>query len=78
MPAPAMNDVQRAAIAKAEASMAPALELYEQRCYLWRLSCKLPLRDLKRLNDLLKKLSDDDLREVARFAEGLAEFDARL
>jgi hypothetical protein len=78
MSAPAMNDVQRAAIEKAEASMRPAHELYEQRCYLWRLSCKLELRDLKRLNDLLKKLSDDDLREVARYAEGLAEFDARL
>lgn len=69
-----MNDVQRSAIAKADASMAPALKLYEQRCYLWRLSCRLPLRDLERLNALLGKLSEEDLREVARYAEGLAEF----
>ncbi len=54
--------------------MRPALKLYEQRCYLWRLTCRLPLRDLIRLNFLLGKLSDDDLRQVAAFAEGLAEW----
>lgn len=69
-----MNELQAAAIAKANASMKPALDLYEQRCHLWRLSCRLPLRDLKRLNALLAKLSDNDLRMVATFAEGLAEW----
>lgn len=69
-----MTEIQRAAIAKADASMAPALKMYEQRCSLWRLTCRLPLRDLERLNDLLGKLSDEQLREVARYAEGLAEF----
>jgi hypothetical protein len=69
-----MNDVQAAAIAKVDASMKPVHDLYEQRCYLWRLSCRLPLRDLQRLNALLAKLSDDDLRMVATFAEGLAEW----
>lgn len=69
-----MTEIQRDAIAKADASMAPALRMYEQRSYLWRLTCRLPLRELERLNDLLGKLTDEQLREVARYAEGLAEF----
>jgi hypothetical protein len=66
---------QKAAIDKADEMMRPALELYEQRCYLWRLTCRLPLRDIQRLNGLLKVLSDDDLRQIAAYAESLAEFD---
>lgn len=69
-----MTEVQSAAIAKANASMKPALDLYEARCWLWHLSCRLPLRDLQRLNAILARLSDNDLRMVATFAEGLAEW----
>lgn len=69
-----MNEIQAAAIAKANASMQPALKLYDQRCWLWRLTCRLELRDLVRLNGILAKLSDDDLKAVASFAEGLAEW----
>jgi hypothetical protein len=69
-----VTDVQQAAIAKADASMKPALDLYRARCWLWHLSCRLPLRDLERLNGILAKLSDDDLKRVAVYAEGLAEW----
>lgn len=69
-----MNDVQKAATDRANEIMRPAQELYDERCRLWRLSCDLPLRDLRRLNQLLAKLSHDDLRQIARFAEGLAEW----
>lgn len=69
-----MTEVQQAAIAKADASMKPALDLYRERCFLWRLSCRLPLRDLERLNGILRQLSDDDMKRVAAFAEGLAEW----
>lgn len=71
-----LSPAQRAALEKADASMKPALDLYAARCSLWRLSCRLPLRDLVRLNQLLSKLSDDDLRQIAAYAEGLAEWNA--
>lgn len=48
--------------------------LIEERFWLWRLSCRLPFRDLERLNGILRKLSDDDLKRVAAYAEGLADF----
>lgn len=75
---PELTEVQAAAIAAADAKMERGLGLYEQRRLLWIKSCELPLHELRRLNDLLRNLSDDDLREVARYAEGLAEFNARL
>lgn len=69
-----MTPAQIQAIAAAEARMRPALDLNEQRCKLWRMSMRLPLRDLMRLNWILADLSDDDMRQVAAFAEGLAEW----
>lgn len=54
--------------------MRPQQELYDERCKLWRMSCDIPLRDLKRLNDLLRRLSHDDLKRAVAFAEGLAEW----
>lgn len=70
-----ITEVQRTAIAKADASMRPALELYEERCKLMHRSFdRLRLEDLKRVNVLLAVLSDDDLRRIALYAEGLAEW----
>lgn len=71
MPA-GINPVQAAAIARADAQIAPVMELYKERNRLHVLIYRLPLSDLVRLNELLAKLSDDDLRQVAAFAEGLA------
>lgn len=80
--APKMTAEQQAAhvavvkesAARAEASMKPAMDLYHERCWLWHLSCRLELRDLQRLNGVLRRLSDADLKRVATFAEGLAEW----
>ncbi len=69
-----MTPEQLAAIARADEKMRPGLELVEERFWLWRLSCGLDLRDLKRLNATLRKLSADDMRRVATYAEGLAEW----
>lgn len=60
--------------ARVDAIIKPAMDLYHERCWLWHLSCKLELRDLQRLNGILRQLSDDDLRRVAAYAEGLAEW----
>jgi hypothetical protein len=65
---------QLAAIARADAQMRPGLEMVEERFWLWRLSCGLALPELKRLNETLRKLSAADLKRVAAFAEGLAEW----
>ncbi len=69
-----MNELQTAAVARADAAMKPALDLYAERNKIATLYYRLPLRDLVRLNQLLARLSDDDLRRVAAFAEGLAEW----
>ena len=71
-----MNDVQAAAIAKADAMMKPALDLYAQRNVLMHKVCMMPYRDLERLNRILSSLSEGDLRKVAAFAEGLAEWES--
>lgn len=60
--------------ARVDASMKPTLDLYRERCWLWRLTCLLELRDLERLNGILRRLSETDLKRVAAFAEGLAEW----
>lgn len=60
--------------ARTDAKMKPALDLYAGRNKLFHMVCRLPLRDLLRLNGILERLSDDDLRRVAAFAEGLAEW----
>ncbi len=69
-----MTEVQQAAIARADAAMKPALDLYAARCRLMYLVCGMPLRDLDRVNAIIDALSQDDLRRVAAFAEGLAEW----
>lgn len=69
-----MTPVQAAAIARADAAMKPALDLYAERCKAFRGVCLLELRDLKRLNQVIAALSHDDLRQVAAFAEVLAEW----
>lgn len=67
-------EVVKQATAKANEQMRPAQELYDERCRLWRMTCDIPLRDLRRLNGILKALSHDDLKRVAAYAEGLAEW----
>lgn len=69
-----MNEAQAQAIAKADDIIRPALELYEQRNKIAYIYYRLDLPSLKRLNHLLRILSDDELRMVAAYAEGLAEF----
>lgn len=58
----------------AEIKIKEGNDLYENRNYLFRLACRLELRDLIRLVGILRKLSDDDLKRVAAYAEGLAEW----
>lgn len=71
-----LTEVQRGAIARADAAMAPALALYEQRNKVARLIYRLPACDLERLNRVLERLTDDDLRRVASYAEGIADWNA--
>lgn len=72
--AAALTDAQRKGLAAAESKIQPALELYAERNRLAVVVYRLPLGDLKRLNDLVAKLGDDGLRQVARYAEALAEW----
>jgi hypothetical protein len=60
--------------ARVDAVVNPAMELYAERNRFLHRFYRVSLRDLRRLNDCLTKLSDDDLRRVAVFAEGLAEW----
>lgn len=77
-----MTDEQRAAHLRmaqeskerVDAMMKPVHDLLDERFKLWRLSCRLELRDLERLNGILARLSDEDMKRVAAFAEGLAEW----
>lgn len=71
-----LTAAQQAAIAKADAQIAPAMALYAERNRIMHLACRLPLRDLQRLNRVLERLTDDDLRAVAAYAEGLADWNA--
>jgi len=71
---PRLTPVQRAAIERADRAMAPALALHAERDKLMPLIYRLPMRDLARLNQVLARLSPDDLRRVAAYAEGLAEW----
>lgn len=67
-----MNEVQKAAIARAEAKMRPGEELYAERNKLTFFYYRLDLPTLKRLNKLIATLTDQELQMVARYAEGLA------
>lgn len=72
--ASALTDQQRRGLATAESRIQPALELYAERNRLAVVVYRLPLRDLRRLNDLIGNLGDEGLRQVARYAEALAEW----
>lgn len=50
------------------------LRLYEIRNGITRIVYRLDARDLERLHTLLHRLTDDDLRAVARYAEALADW----
>ncbi len=71
---PRLNDVQRAAIERANRTIDPVLALHAERDKVITKLYRLPMRDLVRLNGVLARLSDDDLRRVAAYAEGLAEW----
>lgn len=49
-----------------------AVELYDERCRLAHLYYRLDLPTLRRVNEIVARLSDDALREVVAYAEGLA------
>lgn len=69
---------QAALIAEVDAKVAaiarPALERFKELSWIYSMACKLSLRDLIRLNQILRRLDDSDLKRVAAFAEGLAEW----
>lgn len=47
-------------------------QLYKERMRLQNLTDRLELEDLKRLNDILHRMTPEMLKEAAGFAEGLA------
>lgn len=51
-------------------------DMYSERNKLFFLINRIPVRDLKRLNVVLRALDDHQLRMVAAYAEGLASWDA--
>jgi len=51
-----------------------AHELYDERCKLAKLYYRLDIDSLRRVNRLLDILTDDELRDVAAYAEGLASW----
>ncbi|HEX6022543.1 MAG TPA: hypothetical protein VFZ00_11150 [Solirubrobacter sp.] len=48
--------------------------LMEQRFALWRTTCHIGTADLVRLNELLAKVTPDELRQGLAFLEGLVEW----
>lgn len=69
-----MTPDQKAATDRANATIAPAHELYKERNKLAILYYRLRLPDLKRVNSILSRLTDHDLREVMAHAESLADW----
>lgn len=65
-----------AANARARETIARGELLYTERNKIQYMIYRLPLRDLIRLNKILARLSEGDLKRVAAFAEGLAEWNA--
>lgn len=60
--------------AEVKAKISPALERLAELSWIYSMAAKLSLRDLRRLNGILKRLDEVDLKRVAAFAEGLAEW----
>lgn len=69
-----MTPVQKEATERAEAKMRDGKELLELRNRMFYLVCRIELRDLRRLTGILRRLDDADLKRVAAYAEGLAEW----
>lgn len=46
----------------------------DQLGILWRITMRLSTRDIERLNDLLSKCTEDELKQAAAFLEGLVEW----
>lgn len=69
-----LTEVQKAAIARAEAKIAPALELYETRNKIFHMVGLLPLQDLRELAKLLTSMTKDELRMAAAYCQGLVEW----
>jgi hypothetical protein len=69
-----VNDVQRAAIARAQAKIDPAMKLYELRNFVAHKVYRLELPDLERLVQLLDNMTDRELQMTAAYAEGLVEW----
>lgn len=65
---------QVAVLKRADAMMQPAMDLYNGRNELFHMVARLPLRDLRRLVSVLRRMTDEDLRRASAFAEGLAEW----
>lgn len=63
-----------AANARARETIARGDLIYTERNKIQFMIYRLPLRDLVRLNAILARLSEEDLKRVAAFAEGLAEW----
>lgn len=53
-----------------------AVKLFDERVKVARLVDRLLLRDIERLNRVLERLTDDDLRAVAVYAEAMADWNA--
>lgn len=69
-----MTPAQKEATERAEAKMRDGKELLELRNRMFYLVCRIELRDLRRLTGILRRLDDADLKRVAAYAEGLAEW----
>lgn len=71
-----LTPVQRESIARADAKIAVGEELYRLRNRLFFFVGQLPTEELRQLVGLVNTLSASQLRQVAAFAETLAEWDS--
>lgn len=71
-----MTEVQQAAIARAQAQINPAMQLYELRNYMTYRVGLLALPDLQRLVTSMRQLGAEDFLGVIDYIEGLALFAA--
>jgi hypothetical protein len=69
-----MTPEQEEGIARAERKIAPAMRLYELRNRISHTVGKLTLDELEEMVRILDLLTEYELSQVARFAQGLANF----